>query len=47
MPVIGNYKPITMDEAEILRTCQRFAEEIPPNASWVKDPEQWGLRWVQ
>ena len=44
MPVIDNYKLTTMDEAEILRTCQQFAEEIPPNASWVKKPEQRRLR---
>ncbi len=40
MPMIDNYKLTTMDEAEILRICQQFAEEIQPNASWVKEPQQ-------
>ncbi len=47
VPVIDDYLLTTMDEAEILRTCQQFAEQIQPTAPWVKKPEQWRLRWVQ
>ena len=46
-PVIDDYKLTTMDEGEILRTCQEFGEQIQPNAPWVKEPEEWKLRWVK
>lgn len=45
--VIDDYVLTTIDEQEILRTCQQFAEEIQPTAPWVKNPEEWRLRWVQ
>ena len=45
--VIDDYVLTTMDEGEILRTCQQFGEEIQPTAPWVKDPEEWRLRWVK
>ena len=47
VPVIDDYVLTTMDEQEILRTCQQFAEEIQPTAPWVKEPEEWRLRWVR
>ena len=45
--VIDDYRLTTMDEAEILSTCQQFAEEIQPRAPWVREPEEWRLRWVR
>ena len=46
-PVIDDYQLTTMDEGDILRTCQEFGEQIQPNAPWVKEPEEWKLRWVK
>ena len=45
-PVIDDYGLATMDEQEILRTCQQFGEQIQPQAPWLRDPEVWRLRWV-
>ena len=45
-PVIDDYRLVTMDEQEILRTCQQFGEQIQPKAPWLHDPEVWRLRWV-
>jgi cytosine/adenosine deaminase-related metal-dependent hydrolase len=46
-PVIDDYQLTTMDEGDILRTCQEFGEQIQPNAPWIKEPEEWKLRWVK
>jgi 5-methylthioadenosine/S-adenosylhomocysteine deaminase len=45
-PVIDDYRLATMDEQEVLRTCQQFGEHIQPQAPWLHDPEVWRLRWV-
>ena len=44
--VVDDYRLVTMDEQEILRTCQKFGEQIQPKAPWLRDPEVWRLRWV-
>lgn len=38
---------LTMDEAEIRKKAQEFAEEYIPTASWLKKPEVWELKWVR
>ncbi len=45
-PVIDDYRLLTMDEQNILRTCQQFGEQIQPKAPWLREPEAWTLRWV-
>jgi 5-methylthioadenosine/S-adenosylhomocysteine deaminase len=45
-PVIEDYRLTTMDEQKILRTCQKFGDEIQPKAPWLEHSEMWKLRWL-
>jgi 5-methylthioadenosine/S-adenosylhomocysteine deaminase len=45
-PVIEDYRLTTMDEQKILRTCQKFGDEIQPKAPWLENSEMWKLRWL-
>src|SRR5262249_27114380 len=42
-PFIDDYQLTTMDEQEILRTCQEFGEQIQPKARWLNEPEIWRM----
>jgi cytosine/adenosine deaminase-related metal-dependent hydrolase len=45
--IMEGKKILTIDEDEVRRKAQQFAEEYVPTAPWLKNPEVWELKWVR
>jgi 5-methylthioadenosine/S-adenosylhomocysteine deaminase len=45
--IMEGKKILTIDEDEVRRKAQEFAEQYIPTAPWLKNPEVWELKWVR